>query len=172
MKIVTAPNKILTSPTKKVATFDEELKKLVREMEKTLERQHDPKGVGLAANQVGKDLSIAIIVLNGERTKAPQQPVFLALINPKITKFSGKNEEDYEGCLSVPDQYGLVERDQKIKVEAQDLKGERIEITAEGFLARIIQHEVDHLNGKLITGKVKGKLYTERELEMLFSPKT
>lgn len=171
LKIVTIPNQILTTPTKPVTAFDESLKKLVREMEKTLQDQHDPEGVGLAAPQVGVNLSVAIVALNGGRTKAPDQPIFFALINPKITKLSGKKGEDYEGCLSIPDKYGIVERALDIEVQAQDLKGEKIEMKASGFLARIIQHEVDHLEGKLIAGKVKGNLYTEKGLEELFSKK-
>lgn len=167
MKILAVPNPILSRPAQPVTKFNESLRKLILGMEETLKRQHDPEGVGLAATQIGKNLRLAIIQLNFEKGK--ENPLFLALINPKITKRERMVAEDYEGCLSVPNQYGLVPRDLSVKVEAQDLKGERIEIKAEGFLARIIQHEIDHLEGKLITQQAKGKFYTGRELEKLLS---
>lgn len=163
----TVPNQILVQPTKPVTSFGEELAKLVRGMEKTLKAQHDPEGVGLAAPQIGVNLRLAIVRFDS--LKEGIEPLFLALVNPEITAYSGKIVSDYEGCLSVPDQYGLIERDLAITVSAQDLKGERLELKAEGFLARIIQHEIDHLNGKLITEKVQGKFYTGEELETLLS---
>ena len=72
---------------------------------------------------------------------------FTALINPQIIKFEGQISKDFEGCLSVPDVYGLVPRHNKIRVKAMDIDGNEIRFKADGFLSRIIQHEIDHVNG-------------------------
>jgi peptide deformylase len=152
MKIVTIPNKILTTPTKPVEKFDEELKKLVSEMEETLKNQGNPEGVGLSANQVGIGLRVAIVRLNFKNQNAA--PNLLAIINPKITKHSKKTLKEQEGCLSIPKTDNSVERFESVTVEAQDLQGKPLKLKPNGFLARIFQHEIDHLDGKLITSVI------------------
>ena len=89
----------------------------------------------------------------------------IILINPKITHYSNEKEVDWEGCLSVPDVYGLVERAKKIKVIAKDLEGNTLKIRAEGFFARTIQHEVDHLDGILFTSKIEGDTLTQKQFD-------
>lgn len=91
----------------------------------------------------------------------------IILINPKITQKSSETELDWEGCLSVPDRYGLVERYKKIKITAKDLNGNKLKIKAEGFFARTIQHETDHLDGVLFTSKVVGKTLTQKEFDKI-----
>jgi peptide deformylase len=91
----------------------------------------------------------------------------IVLINPKIISKSKEVETDWEGCLSVPDVYGKVERYKKIKIYAVGIDGKDIKFKASDFLARTIQHEVDHLDGILFTDKVVGKTITEEELEAL-----
>ena len=117
------------------------------------------KGVGLAGNQVGI-LKRVIVVDDGEG--------LLQLINPVILEKEG-TQIDKEGCLSLPDIYGDVERADKIKVKAQNPQGKYIEFEAEGYLARIIQHEVDHLEGKLFsdiaTNLYEDKLEPDKENE-------
>ena len=90
------------------------------------------------------------------------------LINPKITETSKETEIDWEGCLSVPDKYGKVERYRKIKVTAQTLDGNTIHISAKNLFARVIQHEVDHLDGILFTSRIVGETITEAELDKLY----
>jgi len=150
-------------------------------MEKTLQDQRDPEGVGLAANQIGVDRQVAVVRFNTGKERSATlasfgsakvaTPHFLALVNPRIVNAEKETRQDYEGCLSLPDQYGKIKRALSVEVEAQDLKGEKIKIKAEGFLARIIQHELDHLDGKLITKRVKGKFYTGKELEEMLAKK-
>jgi len=82
---------------------------------------------------------------------------FLVLINPEITKFEGKQDEDFEGCLSVKDLYGKIKRYTKVRVKALNSQGKEIRITAEGFLARVLQHEIDHTNGILFVDHLKGQ---------------
>ncbi|GMR18904.1 MAG: peptide deformylase [Patescibacteria group bacterium] len=158
-KIVTVPNPVLKKPTRPVTKFDERLQKLIRKMKETLKAQRNPEGVGLAANQIGIGLRVAIVRLNPEETNS--SPNFLAIVNPKITKHSRKTGSEHEGCLSVPRQYIPIERFETITIEAQDLQGQTLKIKASGFLARIFQHEIDHLNGRLITGRAMEKTRTE-----------
>jgi len=114
-----------------------EAKKLVSEM---LETMKEKRGVGIAAPQINKGVQ-AIIV---DTADGP-----LALYNPKLLKSSKKKESGEEGCLSVAGVYGIVPRFTSVEVEAQNEKGEIIRVKAEGFFARVLQHEIDHINGVL-----------------------
>ena len=169
MKIITTPNEILNQPTRKVAKFDESLRRTVREMEEILRNQRNPKGVGLSANQVGLDLRLAVVRLNPDEQDSSAH--LLTIINPEITSRLADQEGEYEGCLSIPNQYGPVARSKAVTVRFQDLKGETLTIRATDFLARIFQHEIDHLDGKLITERSTGPFLTETELEEKFREK-
>jgi peptide deformylase len=91
----------------------------------------------------------------------------IILINPKIVSRSKETETDWEGCLSVPNVYGKVERFQKVKVSALGADGKDIKLKTSGFLARTVQHEIDHLDGVLFTEKVIGQTITEEELDKI-----
>lgn len=121
----------------------EEFRGLICDMIETMEHE---KGVGLAAPQigVGKRISIA------ESSDGP-----VALINPRITKYSKKQVADEEGCLSIPGEFDIVLRSKSVRVEALTSEGKKIDFTANGFFARIMQHEIDHLNGILYIDRVK-----------------
>jgi len=106
----------------------------------------ESQGVGLAANQVGQDLAIFVI----DKKLAEENSVPDAFINPEITEYSKDKTEMEEGCLSLPDYWIPVSRAKKIKIKALDENGNKIKIKARGFLARVLQHETDHLNGVLI----------------------
>jgi peptide deformylase len=102
-------------------------------------------GVGLAAPQVHESLAIAVIESHGARGDIPMT----VIVNPEVTVLDEELIEDWEGCLSVPDFRGRVPRWRKLRVNALDRRGKKIQITAEGFFARVIQHEFDHLMGKV-----------------------
>jgi peptide deformylase len=102
-------------------------------------------GVGLAAPQVHESLAIAVIESHGGRGDIPMT----VIVNPEVTVLDEEMIEDWEGCLSVPDFRGRVPRWRKLRVNALDRHGKKIQITAEGFFARVIQHEFDHLMGKV-----------------------
>ncbi|HZM64646.1 MAG TPA: peptide deformylase [Candidatus Saccharimonadales bacterium] len=156
--IITLPNDHLRSRSTKVGFVSDEVKKLIRDMEQaTLDWEESRKhevGVALAAIQVDKALRVVIIRNDFDNKK---DKTFSVFINPAITKYEGKIEEDFEGCLSVPDIYGKVPRHQKVRVKAQDTSGREFRITAEGFLARVFQHEIDHTNGKVFIDIIKDK---------------
>jgi peptide deformylase len=128
-----------------------ELQKLIDDMIETMTEYH---GVGLAAPQVHESVRIFVASLDMERGEEPTEPI--AIVNPEITPVSSDLVEDWEGCLSVPDIRGRVPRHPEIKVRALDRQGERIELRARGFSARVIQHETDHLDGVLFFDRMRG----------------
>lgn len=158
--IITSPDPVLTTPARTVSTFDKRLAKLIRDMKATLRATKNPKGVGLAAPQIGEPWRIFI-------TK--QGTDIRIFINPKITKKSEtktdgvpERENKLEGCLSIPHIWGQVHRHADITLAYQDETGALHEEQFSGFLATIIQHETDHTNGILYVQRVleqNGKLY-------------
>lgn len=154
--IITLPNKHLRQRSRKVGVVSSSIKKLIEDMEAaTLDwedsRAHEV-GVALAAVQIDVHLR-AIVVRNNFDNKSDR--TFQVYINPEITKYEGDVEEDFEGCLSVKDIYGRVPRHTKVRVKALNENGKPVRVTAEGFLARVFQHEVDHTNGKLFVDHIK-----------------
>lgn len=154
--IITLPDESLRSKSTKVSSFDEKLLNLVKGMEAaTLDwedhREHE-LGVALAAVQVNK-LQKVVIIRNDFENKDDR--TFLTLVNPKIIRTEGEQSLDYEGCLSVPDLYGLVPRFEKVKIKAQRLNGEEFRLVADGFLARVLQHEIDHTHGIMFIDHIK-----------------
>lgn len=143
--------------------IDEELKKVINDMKSaTLDweksRPHEV-GVALAAIQIDQPYQIVVLRDNPDDKK---DQAFTVLINPKITKHEGDIEEDFEGCLSVKDLYGKVARHTKIRVSALDENGQPIRLRAEGFLARVLQHEIDHTHGIVFPDRIKnlrGNIY-------------
>ncbi|CAM4027643.1 peptide deformylase [Bacillus manliponensis] len=153
LEIVKHPNEVLETPCQRVMNFDKKLVKLLKDMYETMLLAD---GVGLAAPQVGVSLQVAIVDIGDDTGK-------IELINPVILERRGK-QVGPEGCLSFPGLYGDVERAEYVKVRAQNRRGKVFLIEAEGFFARAIQHEIDHLEGVLFTSKVT-RYYEENELE-------
>ena len=154
--LITLPNTHLREPSKKVGYIDEQVMQLIEKMEAvTLDweasREHEV-GVALAAIQIDVPLRV-VVVRNDFDNKA--DTTFRTFINPVITKYEGEILEDFEGCLSVKDIYGKVPRYSKVRVKALDATGEEVRFSAEGFLARVFQHEIDHTNGKLFLDHIK-----------------
>ncbi|HSX39204.1 MAG TPA: peptide deformylase [Candidatus Saccharimonadales bacterium] len=169
-KIVQIPDPILTTPTKKVSKIDDEAKKTIQDLLDTLSHAHDPEGAGIAAPQIGSNLRICIV---RRFTKDPNNPEIELtkdhiLVNPKITDTSTETQVSWEGCLSIPDTYGRVPRFKKIKVKAQNENGEDVKYNATGFFGRVMQHEIDHLDGVLFTSRTVGKVLNEKELDDLY----
>jgi peptide deformylase len=161
-KIFTYPNPVLRQKVETVNSFDDSLKELARDLAETM---YDAPGAGLAANQIGVCLRVVVIdVSASEEEKKP-----LVLVNPEIIEKEGC-QVDEEGCLSVIDLTAKVERYSKLLVRAQDLNGRTWEFPAEDFFARVIQHELDHLNGILFIdhlSPLKRTLYKKRLKKIL-----
>jgi peptide deformylase len=154
-KIVMYPDDILEKPCKRVTTFNNKLKKFLNDMYDTM---IEFDGVGLAAPQVGVDEQIAIVDI-GDDTGT------IEMINPEILETKGE-QTGVEGCLSFPGLFGEVSRPFYVKVRAQDRKGRTFTFEGEDYLARAIQHEIDHLHGILFTSKVI-RYIEENELQEL-----
>lgn len=156
--LITLPEKNLRKRSTKVGFINEDIVKLIDEMKAaTLDwedsRPHEV-GVALAAIQIN-DLRCVVIIRNNFDDKKDRE--FRVFINPEITKYEGEIEEDYEGCLSIKDVYGKVPRHTKVRIKARDQNGKEIRIKAEGFLARVFQHEIDHTNGVVFIDYLKDK---------------
>lgn len=156
--IITLPNPDLRKSSKKVSVITEEIKKVIQDMEAaTLDweksRAHEV-GVALAAVQIDKLIRVVVIRNNFDNK---DDHTFSVFINPEITKYEGEIEEDFEGCLSVKDIYGKVPRYTRVRVKALDINGRSFRVTAEGFLARIFQHEIDHTKGIVFIDHIKEK---------------
>ena len=130
-----------------------EMQKFIDDMIETM-KEYD--GVGLAADQVHESKQVAVLEV-ADNPRYPQKPKvpLTVLVNPKITPLSDETEEDWEGCLSIPDLRGLVPRYKSIRVQALDRNGAELDFIAEDFHSRVIQHEFDHLNGKVYLDRMR-----------------
>jgi peptide deformylase len=156
--IISLPHESLRERSKRVSIITEDIKQLVEDMKSaTLDweanREHEV-GVALAAVQIDKHYRIVVI---REDFNDKNNTNFDVFINPKVVKYEGEIKEDFEGCLSVMDVYGKVPRHTKVRVSALDENGREIRVKAEGFLARVFQHEIDHTNGKLFVDHIRDK---------------
>lgn len=140
LSLVHMPHPILRRKTRRVKNIDRRIRRLVDDM---IETMHDAHGVGLAANQVGVSLRVAVVQL-------PEDDKPIVLINPKVMRREGEREIEREGCLSIPGYRGTVKRAERIRVRALDINGREYRIRAAGdLLAQALDHEADHLDGRL-----------------------
>jgi len=146
MKIIKYGNPILRKKAELITKIDEKVEKLAASMISTL---RTAKGIGLAANQVGVQEKLCVI----DTARGDKKGEVLCLINPVITAWEGKVKFE-EGCLSFPEIYAEIERPASVTVSYIDLKGKEKKISAEGIMARVAQHEIDHLNGVLFVDHI------------------
>jgi peptide deformylase len=151
-------DRVLRQPAKRIAKVDDSVRQLVKEM---LQTMYSSNGIGLAAPQVG--VHKQLIVIDCEPEKPENLPI--VLINPQITSSSRKVCNYEEGCLSIPGVYLEVSRPEAIEVSFKDEQGRPQKIKASGLLARVIQHEMDHLNGVLFVDRVDNELALTEELK-------
>lgn len=154
--IIALPNPHLRQKSQRVGVVTDKIRAIVEEMKAATidwdqSRDHEV-GVALAGVQIDRMYKI-VVVRNNYDDK--DDHTFTVFINPEIIKTEGKIIADYEGCLSVPNVYGKVPRHEKIKLKALDVSGKQFRVTAEGFLARIFQHEIDHTNGMVFIDHIK-----------------
>ena len=156
--IISLPNPQLRQRSSKVHTITSDTLKLIDNLTKVALDWEDSRpheiSAAISAVQINRPERVVII-----RSDFDDKSVrdFTALINPEIVKLEGSISEDYEGCLSVPDVYGLVPRYNKVRVRAMDIDGNEVRFKADGFLARIVQHEIDHTNGIVFIDRIRDK---------------
>lgn len=148
MEILLYPNPLLRRPVTPVEKFDAQLAEIAREMFGVMYRT---RGIGLAAPQVGQAIALLVFNPTGEPTEQDQERV---LVNPRLVGKSKSKETAEEGCLSFPGIYGAVTRPVTVVVEAQDLKGERLSLELGDLPARVVQHEMDHLESVLFIDRM------------------
>ena len=145
-KILKFPDQDLRIKAKPVETFDDELKTLTDDMFETM---HSVNGIGLAATQIGVAKQVAVIDISPEKNEP------LVIVNPAIQILDPSKTEVYdEGCLSIPGFFEKISRPSDIKLTYQDLNGKKQEIKPEGLLTKVVQHELDHLNGRLFVDHI------------------
>jgi peptide deformylase len=154
LKIIQYPHPTLRHTSKPLKRVDAELQDIIRRM---FQLMYEAKGVGLAANQVDLPYRFFIANLQSDPAKGEE----LVFINPVVSRQKGSAEAE-EGCLSLPGLYADVKRSERITVDAYNLAGEAVHFDAEGLLARVVQHETDHLSGKLFVDR----LGTAAQLEL------
>ncbi|HNB52980.1 MAG TPA: peptide deformylase [Anaerolineales bacterium] len=159
-EIVTLPNPVLRRKARKVTEFGPELQTLIEDMVETM---REAPGVGLAAPQVNISQQLIVIEFGDEdNDEAPKKLYIVA--NPEIVKLSKETVMGVEGCLSIPGIVGEVERAEKALITGQNRRGQPVKLKAEGWLARIFQHEIDHLNGVLYVDKAT-RLWQQKDEE-------
>jgi peptide deformylase len=148
--IVTLPDPVLRRKAKPVSRFDESLQSLIDDM---IETMRMAPGVGLAAPQVGVSARVIVVEYaeNQEEEDAPKK--LYVVVNPEIKQLSPEAEVGVEGCLSIPGLQGEVERPLEVRIKGLTRRGQPVRIKAKGWMARIFQHEVDHLNGVVFTDR-------------------
>lgn len=139
-------------PLKPAEIASAEVRRLVAEMAATMEEY---EGVGIAANQVGEDLSVFLMGLQEGGKRHPEGIPLTAVFNPEVRFIGSETETDWEGCLSVPGMRGMVERRLKLELSGLGADGKPFKRVLEGFPARVVQHEWDHLNGKVYLDRMK-----------------
>jgi peptide deformylase len=159
-------DKVLRQAAKRVAKVDDELRELARQM---LQTMYSQDGIGLAAPQVGVNKQLIVIDCDLDNPEAKPW----IMINPEIKKFGDHIGKDLEGCLSVPGIFMDVVRPETIVVSFKDENGRLQTLAADGLLARVIQHEIDHLNGVLFVDRVDNRIALHQEMKKQgFSPQT
>ncbi len=157
LEIKKYPEKVLSEKAEPVEVFDSGLQQLIDDM---IETMYAAPGIGLAANQVGVLKQVMVIDISSRDEKIP----LVVLVNPEITSSEGEIEAE-EGCLSVPGYLTVLKRAEKVKVKGFDRDGKPVEVESEGLLSRVLQHEIDHLNGILLIeriGRLKKELFKKR----------
>jgi len=149
--IVTIPDPILHRKARKVTDFGKELQSLVDDI---IETMRVAPGVGLAAPQIDVPLRVIVVEFGDEEDETVPLKLF-PVVNPEITRFSNEQVTGTEGCLSIPDFVGDVDRSVSVVVKGMNRRGQPMRIKSSGWLARIFQHEVDHLNGVLFIDRTE-----------------
>lgn len=159
-EIFTVPHKVLQRKARKVTDYGPELQALIDDM---IETMREAPGHGLAAPQVGELQRLFIAEFGDEEDEEAPRKLYV-VVNPKISRISKDTVTGIEGCLSIPEFVGDVDRAESVTVKGRNRHGQKMKLKASGWLARIFQHEVDHLNGVLFTDRAE-KIYRLEDIE-------
>ncbi len=162
LEIKKYPDPVLRNKSEEVKDLNGSMQKLIDDM---IETMHEAPGIGLAAPQVGESLRLIVVDISQKEGGHP----LIVLVNPEIVEAEGRIDSE-EGCLSVPNYYSTIKRHGKVLVKGLDRDGNPVEIEAEGLLARVLQHEIDHLNGVLFIdhlSPIKKEFFKKRYKRML-----
>jgi peptide deformylase len=157
-QIIFSNDPLLRKPSRHVRRVDEDTQELIDDM---IETMHQANGIGLAAVQVSAPERVIVVEVpiipedEDEESEGPTDTEFFVLINPEVVRESHETEEGIEGCLSVPGWVGEVERHRAVTVEGLDRSGNEVRVKAEGLLARVFQHEIDHCQGILFIDRIE-----------------
>ncbi|MBU6389317.1 peptide deformylase [Patescibacteria group bacterium] len=160
LPIYCEPNPVLHQETEPITEITDEIRELAANMRETMRKA---QGIGLAAPQIGKLISLLVVEMDDPEDPEASFP-YLALINPRVTWKSKRMVNIVEGCLSIPGKEGSVQRPDRVRVKAKNLDGDTVEIDTDGMLARVLQHEIDHLHGILFTEYIPKKQLKERKI--------
>lgn len=158
-EVVTLPAQVLRRKARKVTNFGPELQTLINDLVETM---REAPGVGLAANQINVPLRVVVIEYGDQEDEDVPSKLY-TVVNPKLSRFSEETEVGIEGCLSVPEFVGDVERSTSVTVKGFNRYGKRFRVKATGWLARIFQHEIDHLDGVLFIDRAENIRILEEE---------
>lgn len=161
--IVTTPDPVLRRKAHKVTVFDKDLQTLIDDM---IDTMREAPGVGLAAPQVGVSQRVIVVEYGDDENEEAPKKLF-ALVNPEIVSGSDEIVEGLEACLSIPRIQGEVERHEKLVIKAINRQGKPVKIKLSGWLARIFQHEIDHLDGVLFTDRATRAWRVKEDEEVL-----
>jgi peptide deformylase len=158
LQIHTLGDRVLRQPAKRVSKVDDELRQTAKEM---LQTMYSSDGIGLAAPQVGIHKQLIVVDCEPDKPEVPP----MILINPEIKNYGPELAKDQEGCLSVPEVYMDVERPEAVEISYRDENGRPRTLKANGLLARVIQHEIDHLNGVMFVDRITDSISLTAELQ-------
>ena len=156
LKVARIGHPVIRAPAREVPperVGSPEIQRLIDDM---IETMHEYDGVGVAAPQVHVSMRLAVLEVPASDDRAREAVPLMAIVNPKLTPVGDEKVPGWEGCLSVPDLRGVVRRHRRVRLTALDRRGEPIQVEAEGFLARVLQHECDHLDGNVYLDRMEG----------------
>jgi peptide deformylase len=155
LKVARIGHPVVRLPARDLTRDEMRSPALQRLIDDMVETMHEYDGVGLAAPQVHLGLRLAVIEVPGSDERAREAVPLTVLVNPRVTLLGDETQEGWEGCLSIPEMRGIVPRAMKVRLDARDRDGKSYAVEAGGFFARVIQHECDHLDGRVYLDRMK-----------------
>jgi peptide deformylase len=149
LKVARIGHPVIRAAAREVAAEEIRAPAFLRLLDDMVETMHEYEGVGLAGPQVHVSLRVVVLEVPASDDRSREPVPLMAIVNPKLTPIGQEMVPGWEGCLSVPELRGIVPRHRRLRLEALDREGRRIDLEAEGFFARVLQHECDHLDGRV-----------------------